>query len=57
MCSWCMTKANKSCSMDRLQHCLAQLWSVLVQGLPGVVVISLPPMLTLPGVVPLMMYL
>ena len=57
MCSWCMTKANKSGLMDRLQHCLAQLWSVLVRGLPGVVVISLPPMLTLPGVVPLMMYL
>ena len=57
MCSWCMTKANKSCSMDRLQHCLAHLWSVLVRGLPGVFVISLPPMLTLPGVVPPMMYL
>ena len=47
MCSWCMTKANKSCSMDRLQHCLAQLWSALVQGLPGGTVILLPPMLTM----------
>ena len=35
--------------MDRLQHCLAQLWSALVQGLPGGTVISLPPMLTLTG--------
>ena len=35
--------------MDMLQHCLAQLWSALVQGLTGGTVISLPPMLTLAG--------
>lgn len=33
--------------MDRLQHRLAQLWSALVQGLPGGTVILLPPMLTM----------